>query len=417
MTRSKANRNKNKNKNKSNNKKKNNTSIAYSLDLTTLPSDVLAYLYDHIAQSVDIYTLCKLLLVNSQFNQLFAPALYERIEVNGDNSYQIFYGIDYKVLEEQEWKANKDNKNESYKINLDSHHRKMRSLNLVKSLIISDYDSAMDIAQHLSNEHKAWFKQVEIEFANKSPFAQAMGLISTSLPDNPSVIFNNVENIALGLELLIHPAIYPHCAHHGEFVPDLIASALKKGLDCKNVCYDSRAGDRFHANDEGFGLAIIHIAGEWNHTTSIWHKMNEYPLPCCHARPKYKLYVSDIHETIGPLSHLKDEYPPLAAFIAWYVDMDYWCCAHPRRDERSIIEIAFPDFNGKIPEIQEIIDTGMAIYQDIFWQQTSGEDDMETCMKAAEKRWTERKMSGWFEKYLKVVNLDEAEPCVCCGTK
>ncbi|WWC59742.1 uncharacterized protein I303_102304 [Kwoniella dejecticola CBS 10117] len=387
------------------------------LPLVNLPSDLHAYLLRHIAESVDALTLTKLVRVNHDFYDHCIPVLYNKVEVNKANATKVFYGINYAVIDEAKWKAMRSNRKKSYKTVLASHQRKIKALNKVKTLNISDFEGAEAIACALSKDHKGYFDEVKLRESKATPSERSMGILLPCIPDGPAVIFTKLENIALGLRLLMSHQIYPHCAHHGEFPADPVATMLSQALDCQNVCYDARASEKHHAGDEAFGLAIGHIVRGWKRKTTTWHGINEYPMPCGYNNPAYRLYVNNVHPTIGLLDHLTEDYDPLTAFIAWYVDMEYWCCAHPRKEENSYIEIAFPNYDGTMPRVQDIIDTAMAIYLDIFWEQTSGEDDIVDCMRAAEKRWEERKDTGWIEKHLKVVDLDESEVCVCCGTK
>ncbi|WWC86635.1 uncharacterized protein L201_001512 [Kwoniella dendrophila CBS 6074] len=338
---------------------------------------------------------------------------HSKIEVKKENIGKVFYGLDYTVEDEDEWHEVKNNHSKSYDQALKSHNRKIDALNFVKSLIIDDFAGAEAIAKSLNQRFAEYIDSESYNFVKHEHF-----YVKVEVPEAPSMILKNVENICLGRGLLQSHEVYPFCAHDGEPEPHPIVSILSKGLNCKDVCYDYRAASKHHDDDDGFIYAISLLVRYWKFNSATFHHMNQYPHPAHHTRPNVKIFLTDIKPKANTLDKLQKD-GALLHFVAYHIDLFYWCCVHPREDEKTRFEIAYPGFdilnNDITPE--KIIETGKELYRSLFWHQTCGKDSYEDCMEATDKRWQERLESGWFEKFLKIDNLENVEPCVCCGKK
>ncbi|WVQ69550.1 uncharacterized protein L199_007770 [Kwoniella botswanensis] len=330
----------------------------------------------------------------------FSPYLYSRVEVNRFNKLKVLYGLDYDLEKHKQEGRRVDSMmalarskrtmdalmEEILGPPLEAHNRKLKLLNMVKTLVITDFFAAEAIARSFHPEYSDYLdkdgeRHIEDEMYRKHPDLRPhLGIKKPfPVPKSRPLVFQNVENISLGYQVLAASFFYSICKHDGEPIIHPIIKALAKGLNCKNVSHDYEASMKYHKDgyDENFDLTLKPFLDNWDFTTSNWHNMNQIIMPCTHSTPKMRLFF----------------------------------------DPDSVQENPTKNHPLVIPEEDEVAQASLMFYDKRFASETSDEDSYDDCMEAAQKRWKQRKDSGWYEKYAKIVNWEDAEPCVCCGEK
>ncbi|WVW78157.1 hypothetical protein I302_100108 [Kwoniella bestiolae CBS 10118] len=451
MSKSKSNRNKNKTKTK----RKNKNTITKSdyqrsstcppvdpvIPLDQLPSDLSLYLLDTIAAVVDKPTLACLIRVDHRMYDHFAPFLYGRLEISMDNMEEILYGLDMSFEHKGIW-FDMETISKIFGQTSSSHNRKRELLNMVNALVITDYFAANAIAESLHPKYRPyidkdddlfWEARAIRKLSQSIPRAdgdrwRAEDIIVERLPvpQYDSITFKNLENISLGYEVLACNAFYTNCAHDGDPIIHPVTKILAKDLDCKTICLDHQATTKFHqTGDENFEYALDSLVGNWKFTTANWHNMNQTAPPCDHSLSKIRLFFnpetvlrSKLRMGIKSINRKSSDKEFLTNFLAIYIDSHYWCCAHPRKDEKTIIEVIYPGFRKWLtPRGEDVAKLSMEVYEYAWEEQNCGKDGYEDCMSAARVRWKERSENGWFERYLRIVDWDDAQACDCCGKK
>ncbi|WRT64517.1 uncharacterized protein IL334_001449 [Kwoniella shivajii] len=391
------------------------TSTQTLFDFAGLPTKAALYLLDQIGQTVGEPTLSCLLRVNHAMYDTFAPYLYRKLEINARNNQKIFYGLNYDIDQEAQWSGGEHSNIIAHASALASHYRKIKLLNLVKTLVITDFEGAEAIAKSIHPEPFDEIAHDEVTRRYTNGVEVKRGLVEAK-PMNP-LIFLNVENVGLGLSLLSEESIFPVCNFHVHPNPHPVVSVLRIGLNPQHICYDHEASSLFineqQSYQERFELGLGLLVGNWRFKSCTIHQMDEIPFPCEHGIIRIRVFYTDI----PPETEEEDEVQILSRIIADFIDSTYWCCVHPQKDEKTKIEIICPGYQGYEITPEDIVEAGNKRFSGGFRSFSCGKDSLEVCMEAADRRWEKRKTSGWFEDYFSIVAWEEAEPCVCCGMK
>ncbi|WVW78155.1 hypothetical protein I302_100106 [Kwoniella bestiolae CBS 10118] len=394
-------------------------------DWNQLPDDLLHYILKYIATILDKPTLTRLIKTNRDIYDTCCPALYETIELDKDSVRLVFYGLDYTVEDKTEWGKVQGNELKNCVLSLASHQRKLKNLNHIKNLIVTDFESAEYLVRSLHPDFPAYIDQLKAEPATtasseneeQTPQSQSDSP-PIPIPSSSPLILQNLTHISLGLDFVTSDEFYPHCGHESSYTPHPIITLLSHKLSPSKVCYDFKAAKKFHENDPGLSECLWLLLDGWGRVEQVdIHNVNAHPRPCDHIAPKYRVWVTD-------MGGCEDRCDDMMEMVGWYIDGRNWCCAHERNGEESVVEIICSGDglykSGPEEMIEEIVERSMRKMREDWEGLDSGVNSRDECLEAAERRWRERRESGWFERYLRCWGVEEAEEadvCGCCGRK
>ncbi|WVW78147.1 hypothetical protein I302_100098 [Kwoniella bestiolae CBS 10118] len=442
-----------------------------SLPLDRLPPELSLYLMDHLSSACDPASLLNLMSCNKDMYDHFSKVLYRDLILDKKNAWNVCLGIDWSLESEpcpsdtpQEakardvktsvigrikrlWKHKDDPKGKSKGIvpKLDAdipaltfppvpppfgldilsiHHRKVQLLNYVQSLYISDLESATYIAKSLGPEILTCPKP---------------GDPPLSIPQSPPKTFSNVKTVSLDVDLMKAetsffgskiggllmglswdqaPLFDPYAHPNPGNTLYTLSHILRPTHMCSTWCQGLE-----RPWDCTFFWRMRELVANWNLKSFTWHSTAGlidpgrdnalYPSDdpravTCFFPPNIPVIRAFNHTSLmdrcGGPSGEECECRKALRGVLIYLTLQDW--ENEESNEARRVElIGYPCLMGI--GVDDLLE---AVVESQRWL-----DHHEVEIERAKRDWIGRR--DWLERKFRILEVDEADGCVCCGRK